>query len=63
MNFEPSMADPYIWLMMSTNSRGKKYQECTVVCVDNLLAISEDPKAMMDSFSMYYLKDTVSPTD
>ena len=31
--------------------------------VDNLLAISEDPKAIMYSLSMYDLKDTVIPPD
>ena len=46
---------------MSTNLRGEKYLERIVVYVENLLAISEEPKAIMDSFSMYNLKDTASP--
>ena len=63
MNFEPSRADPYIWLRMSNNSRGEKYQEWIVVYVDDLLEISGEPKYIMDYFSMYDLKDTVSPPD
>ena len=46
---------------MSTNSRGEKYLEWIVVYVDDLPAISEDPKAIMYSFSMYELNDTASP--
>ena len=34
-----------------------------MVYVYNLLAISEDPKAIMDAYSMYNLKDAVSPPD
>ena len=52
MHFEPSKADPDIWLRMSTNLRGEKYREWIVVYVDDLLEISEDPKAIMDFFSM-----------
>ena len=63
MNFEPSRADQDIWIRMSTNSRGEKYWEWIVVYVDDLIAISEDPKAIMDSFSMYDLKETVSLPD
>ena len=48
---------------MSTNLRGEKHQEWIVVYVDDLFAISKDPKAIMDYFSTYYLKDTVSPPD
>ena len=63
INFEPSRADPDIWLRMSTNLRGEKYLERIVVYVENLLAISEEPKAITDYFSMYNLKDTASPPD
>ena len=34
-----------------------------MVYVDNLLAISKGTKAIMDYFSMYYLKYTVIPMD
>ena len=61
MNFEHSMVDPDIWLRMSTNSRGEKCREWIVVYVKDLLEISEDTKYIMDYFSMYNLKDTVSP--
>ena len=60
-DFESSHADTDIWLRLSSNSRGEKYREWIVVYVDDLLAISENPKAIMDSFSMYDLKDTVRP--
>ena len=63
MNFEPSREDLDIWLMISTNSRGEKYQEWTVVYVENLLAIIEDPKYIINYLNMYDLKDTVSPLD
>ena len=63
VNFEPNRKGPDIWLRMSTNLMGEKYQEWIVVYVDDLLATSEDPKAIIDSFSMYYLKYTVIPMD
>ena len=63
MHFEPSKADPDIWLRMSTNLRGEKYREWIVVYVENLLAISKEPKYIMDYFSTYDLKYTVSPPD
>ena len=63
MNFEPSRADPDIWLRMSTNSRGESYRGWIVVYVENLLAISKYPKAIMDYISIYDLKDTASPPD
>ena len=63
MNFEPSREDPEIWLMMSTNLKGENYQEQIVVYVNNLHGISEDPKAVIDSFSIYDLKDTVISPD
>ena len=63
IKFEPSRADPDIWIRMSTNSRGEKYRAWIVVYIDNLLAIIEDPKYIMDSFSIYDLKDIVSPLD
>ena len=63
MNFEPSMADPDIWIRVSTNSRGEKYWECIVVYIENLPEIREEPKYIMDYFSTYDLKYTVSPPD
>ena len=41
----------------------EKYQEWIVVYVDDLLAIRKNPKAIIDFFSMYDLKDTVIPSD
>ena len=52
VDFESSRDDPDIWLKLSTNSRGEKYREWIVVYVDDLLAIYENPKAIMDLFSM-----------
>ena len=63
MNFEPVMADPDILIRVSNKSREEKYRECIVVYIDNLLEIREEPKYIMDYFSMYDLKDTVSPPD
>ena len=63
MDCKSSRADPGIGLRLSTNSRGDKYREWIVAYVDDLLAISENPKAIMDLFSIYDLKDTVrTPT-
>ena len=63
MNVEPSRADPYIWLRMSTNSIREEYREWIVGYVKDLLEISEYPKSIMNYFSTYDLKDTVSPPD
>ena len=52
MNFEPSRADPDIWVRMSTNSIGEKYWEWRVLYVDDSIVISKEPKAIMYYFSM-----------
>ena len=49
--------------MMSTNLREEKYREWIVVYVENLLAISKEPKYIMDYFSTYDLEDTVISPD
>ena len=48
---------------MYNNSNGENYQECIVVYIDDLLVISEHPKYIMDSFSMYFFLNTVIPPD
>ena len=63
MDFEPTKADPDIWLRMSTNWREEEYQEWRVVYVDNLLTIIKYPKDIIDSFIIYDLIYTLSPPD
>ena len=60
ITFEPSKADPYIWLRLSTNSRGEKYQEWRVVYVNYWLAISEYPKDIMGFLNVQFKRHSES---
>eukprot|EP00980_Cylindrotheca_fusiformis_P024973 scaffold12826_cov83-Cylindrotheca_fusiformis.AAC.1 len=48
MGFKPSRADQDVWLKESTDRQGNLYHEWIICYVDDLLAISCDPKAVMD---------------
>jgi len=63
LGFFPSRADPCIH--MRRNSRdGEDYWEWIVVYVDDLMAISHDPDAIMKGIAASYdLKDTVKPPE
>ena len=49
MGFESSRSDPDIWPRLSTNTRREKHREWIVVYLEDLLAISKDLKAIIET--------------
>lgn len=48
MSFSPSHADPDVWLRPGTKADGEEYYEYVLVYVDDILAISVNPKKIMN---------------
>ena len=58
MGFRPSLADPDVWMRAAVKPDGFKYWEYVLTYVDDLLAISHDPKSIMKSIQKNFkLKD------
>jgi hypothetical protein len=58
MGFTSSKADPDVWMRASVKPDGTHYYEYVLCYVDNVLASSVDPQAVMDSMSnTFTLKD------
>jgi hypothetical protein len=58
MGFTACMADGDVWLRPSVKPGGEEYYEYILVYVDDILAISINPQAIMDTLSKHYtLKD------
>ncbi len=47
MKFTPVEADPDVWLRPATTDGGFEYCKIVCVCVDDILCISKDPKALI----------------
>jgi hypothetical protein len=65
IGFLPSLADPGVWYRPATKCDGFEYYEYILVYVDDILAVSASPIAIMKTIQKAYrLKDTpASPTD
>jgi len=48
MGFRPSEADPDVWMRPSVKPDGEEYYEYLLVYVDDILALSMEPQAIMD---------------
>jgi len=59
--FESSKADPDVWLRPATKADGFEYYEYVLIYVDDILACSANPKAIMDHLQSHYTlkKDSV----
>ena len=56
--YQPTKADPDVWLRPAVKSNGFEYYEMVLCYVDDILAISDDPKAtLMALTSVFKLKD------
>jgi hypothetical protein len=63
MNFKSCPADPDVWMRPATKADGKKYYEYVLIYVDDILAISAAPKAIMETLSAAYrLKENPDET-
>ena len=64
MGFTSNLADPDVWTRKATRENGEEYYEWIICYVDDILAISENPKGIMEAIgSKYDLKDTVKPPE
>jgi hypothetical protein len=62
MNFQPSLADPDVWIHAASKRDGYEYYEYILVYVDDLIVISHDPgKAMQTIQTAYRLKEEPTP--
>ena len=64
IGFVPSRADPDVWLKEATKPTGERYYQWITCYVDDLLAISHDPKSIMANIAKTYdFKDGAQPPD
>jgi hypothetical protein len=65
LHFHSCLADPDVWLRLATREDGEEYYEYLLVYVDDLLAVSEHPKVILDDINTYFhLKpESVGPPD
>ena len=54
MNFVSTQADPDVYRQRSRKPIGKEYYELLLVYVDDVLACSHNPQAIMDALSLTY---------
>jgi hypothetical protein len=54
LGFEPSDADPDVWMRAATKLDGFKYYEYVLIYVDDILALGEHPEKVMISLSDIY---------
>jgi hypothetical protein len=54
LKFSSCLADPDVWLRLARRDNGEEYYEYLLVYVDDLLAISEQPKAILDDINTYF---------
>jgi hypothetical protein len=60
MNFQPSYADPDVWMRAAVKPNGDKYYEYILVYVDNLLILSHETSTIVNAIKkLYCLKDDV----
>ena len=58
LNFKSCLADPDVWMRAATKPDGFKYYEYILIYVDDILAISHAPEAIMKTISgLYRLKE------
>jgi hypothetical protein len=47
LGFQSSLANPDVWLRAATKGDGEQYYKYVLMYVDNILAISSDPEAIV----------------
>ena len=64
-NFECSKADLDVWYQAAMKVDGFKYYEYVLVYIDDILAVSGNPKAIMDYLESKYMlkKDSIKEPD
>jgi hypothetical protein len=54
IGFVSTIADPNVWIRPEARKDGHEYYEMLLVYVDNVLAISHEPKVLIDAIGEYY---------
>jgi hypothetical protein len=54
IGFVSTIADPNVWIQPAACKDGYNYYEMLLVYVDNVLAISHEPKVLIDAIGKYY---------
>jgi hypothetical protein len=54
IGFVSTIADPNIWIQPAAHDDGYEYYEMLLVYVDDVLAISHEPKVLIDAIGEYY---------
>jgi hypothetical protein len=54
IGFVSTTADPNVWIQPAARDDGYEYYEMLLVYVDNVLAISHEPKVLIDAIGEYY---------
>jgi hypothetical protein len=54
IGFVSTIADPNVWIQPAPHKDGYDYYEMLFVYVDNVLAISHEPKILIDAIGEYY---------
>ncbi|KAI2504254.1 Reverse transcriptase (RNA-dependent DNA polymerase) [Fragilaria crotonensis] len=58
IGYKPTKADPDVWLRPAVKANGFEYYELALCYVDDILCISDDPKAtLLDLTTVFKLKD------
>ena len=65
MGFEDTKADPDVWRRSATKENGDKYYELVLIYVDDILAISENPKPILTEISNSFpiKEESIGPPD
>ena len=65
IGYKPTKADPDVWIRPATKTNGFEYYEMVLCYVDDILSISDDPKAALTALtSTFKLKDDkIEPPD
>eukprot|EP00978_Attheya_sp_CCMP212_P009438 scaffold22328_cov61-Attheya_sp.AAC.4 len=63
MGFKSSYADPDVWLRPATKANGEEYYEYVFMYVDDILALSIDPRAILVDIqtSFKFKSDKIDP--
>ena len=55
IGFRECLADPDVWFRPATKQGGGEYYEYVLVYTDDILAVSEDPKSILNALDQHYL--------
>jgi hypothetical protein len=63
IGFVSTIADPDVWIQPVAREDGYEYYKMLLVYVDDVLAISHEPKILIDAIGEYYKVNPISDKD